>query len=59
MAVGTEVDRILRSNNILMISENLHHNNQAGNEQELPELPELYRIRANLVSDHLVRTGAV
>ena len=57
MAVGTEIDRILSSNSILMISENECQNNQANNELEWPELPQMYRTQANVAFDQLARTG--
>ena len=34
MIVGTEIDRILSSNNILMVSESEHQNNQVGDVEE-------------------------
>ena len=59
MTVGREIDRILSSNNILLISESEHQNNQFGDVEEWPELPQMYRTPANLTFDHLVRTGAL
>ena len=42
-----------------MISESEHQNNQVGDVEEWPELPQMYRTQANLTFDHLVRTGAL